>query len=236
MRPTDNVFSAKGGFSKYIFKADQEKLETEFREKLKDVYSGYNLSQYIHRIWFDKYIVDPNGLIFIEVSNYKDESGINIYPTYKSIFSIRNYKQDGINVDWVIFEPDETIFDDEVKQEGKAELFWVVDEVNYYRCSIKDDAVTIITTQPHSFGRVPAVLASDIEDHVTGWKRSPIDKQVELLDKFMVDNSVLNIVDFMHSYPQQWMYVDTCTKCSGTGEYNSGTRNREGDSSQTYLS
>ena len=86
LRPTDNVFSAKGGHRKYHFNAEQENHEQEFVTKLIDVYSGYNLSQYIHRVWFDKYIVDPNGLLFMEVS----EDGKEIYPTYKSIYSIRN--------------------------------------------------------------------------------------------------------------------------------------------------
>ena len=83
LRPTDSVFSAKGGFSRYLFKSENESKETEFKGKLKDIYSGYSLSQYIHRIWFDKYIVDPNGLIFMEV----EEDGSGIYPCYKSIHS-----------------------------------------------------------------------------------------------------------------------------------------------------
>ena len=96
LRPTDSVFSAKGGFSRYLFKSENESKETEFKGKLKDIYSGYSLSQYIHRIWFDKYIVDPNGLIFMEV----EEDGSGIYPCYKSIHSIRNYKQEAKYRDW----------------------------------------------------------------------------------------------------------------------------------------
>jgi len=216
LRPTDNVFSAKGGYENYIFSTNEDEAEKDFKNKLKDIYSGYSLSQYIHRIWFDKYIVDPNGLIFIEV----DPDGELVYPCYKSIHSIRNYKQDGIKVSWVIFEPDEFIFEEEKKQEEKEvkeEFFWAVDPENYYRCSSKKEEIIINKTIPHIFGQVPAVICSDIEDHVTGWKKSSLDQQIELLSKFMVDNSVLNIVDFMHSYPQQWMYVSKCPSCNGTG-------------------
>lgn len=216
LRPTDNIFSAKGGYVNYVFKTSQKTQEKEFKTKLNDIYSGYSLSQYIHRIWFDKFIVDPNGLIFLEV----EEDGSNIYPTYKSIYSIRNYKQDGIRVHWVVFEPDVTIFDDEKKRKNiKAEYFWAVDAESYYRYVKTKDGIDLVGSPiTHSFGHVPAIICSDIEDHVTGWKLSPIDKQVELLNKYMVDNSVLNIVEFFHNYPLPWEYEDDCPRCHGTGE------------------
>lgn len=230
LRPTDNVFSAKGGYKNYIFTANEEANKEGFVEKLVDVYSGYSLSQYIHRIWFDKYIVDPNGLIFMEVN----EDGTEIYPTYKSIHSIRNYKQDGIKVDWVIFEPDVFIFDEEKKneKEPKAELFWAVDEYAYYRCIKDREGIRVQETKEHTFGEVPARLCSDIED-VSGWKKSPIDAQIELLDKFMTDSSVLNIVEFFHSYPQQWTYVDDCHRCNGTGVISNGETRRDGSIDNT---
>lgn len=234
LRPTDNVFSAKGGFSRYIFSSGSGEKENEFKDKLKDVYSGYSLSQYIHRIWFDKYIVDPNGLIFFEVS----EEGDEIYPCYKSIHSIRNYHQDGIKVSWVIFEPDVHVIDEEPesksKEQTESEYFWAVDELNYYRCVNKtkkgESIITIQETKQHNFGRVPAVICSDIEDHVTGWKKSAIDQQVELLNKFMVDMSVSNIVDFRFAYPAMWEMVDDCNICQGTGLVkNEGGVTRDGN-------
>jgi len=232
LRPTDNVFSAKGGYSRYIFKAGDEVKESEFKEKLKDIYSGYSLSQYIHRIWFDKYIVDPNGLIFMEV----DEEGEGIYPCYKSIHSIKNYKQDGIKVSWVIFEPDVTVFDDDKRVKNtkvKEEWFWAVDELNYYRCVKRnkkgESTITIEEEKPHLFKHVPAVICSDIEDHVTGWKKSAIDQQVELLNKFMVDMSVSNIVDFRFAYPHMWEMVDECNICKGTGQVKNEGQTRDGN-------
>lgn len=217
LRPTDNVFSAKGGYVNYLFNSSQKTLEKEFKSKLKDVYSGYSLSQYIHRIWFDKFIVDPNGLIFLEV----EVDGSNIYPTYKSIYSIKNYKQDGIRVPWVVFEPDVVVFDEEKKKSKniKEEQFWAVDGDAYYRYAKNKDGIRLVGEPiPHNFGHVPAIVCSDIEDHVTGWKLSPIDRQIELLNKYMVDNSVLNIVEFFHNYPVPWEFEDDCPRCHGTGE------------------
>ena len=59
---------------------------------------------------------------------------------------------------------------------------------------------------------------------MTGWKKSPIDAQIELLDKYVTSNSVLNIAEFFHNYPQQFIYVDECQRCNGTG--NIGTIDR----------
>jgi hypothetical protein len=228
LRPTDNVFSAKGGYKKYHFETGQEENERKFVDDLVDVYSGYSLSQYIHRVWFDKYIVDPNGLIFLEVS----EDGDKIYPTYKSIYSIRNYAQNGINVDWVVFEPHEKIMP-ENKDEEEKELFWAVDEIAYYLCIKDDKGVRVLSSKEHNFKQVPARLCSDIEDHVTGWKKSLIDSQIELLNKFMIDTSVLTIVDFFHSYPQMWTYVDECKRCNGTGEITNGVQDGDGNVNNT---
>jgi hypothetical protein len=225
LRPTDSVFSAKGGYKKYVFDTNAEVAEKKFVMNLIDVYSGYNLSQYIHRVWFDKYIVDPNGLIFMEVSDDANE----IYPAYKSIQSIRNYKQDGIKVDWVIFEPDEYLFDeDPKKKDPKAEMFWAVDETAYYRCIKDKEGVRVLSERGHNFGAVPATLCSDVEDPVSGWKKSPIDAQVELLNKFMTDNSVLNIVEFFHCYPRAWELVSDCRRCNGTGQIQGGELRRDG--------
>lgn len=227
LRPTDNVFAAKGGYRKYVFTGNQEENEDIFLNKLVNIHHGYSLSQYIQRIWFDKYIVDPNGLIFLEVTT----EGDSIYPTYKSIHSIRNYCQSGIKVDWVIFEPDEV----EVNSKGETEkeLFWAVDDEAYYRCSNVDGVVQVLEIKEHMFGEVPAVLASDIEDPVTGWKRSPIDQQLELLNKYMIDSSVRNIVEFFHEYPQMWTYVNDCKRCNGTGTISGGIQRRDGSVDNT---
>ncbi len=227
LRPTDNIFAAKGGYRKYVFTADQDTNEDRFVNQLVNVHHGYSLSQYIQRIWFDKYIVDPNGLIFLESTT----DATSIYSTYKSIHSIRNYSQSGIKVDWVIFEPDEVDVDS--KGETEKEYFWAVDDYAYYRCSNADGAVRVEDVKQHIFDEVPAVLASDIEDPVTGWKRSPIDQQIELLQKYMVDSSVRNIVEFFHEYPQMWTYVDECKRCGGTGTVSGGVQMRDGSVDNT---
>lgn len=223
LRPTDNAFNAKGGSKNYLFETDKDKKEQELKEKLTNVKGGYSLSDYIEKIWFHKFVTDPNGLILMETPEV-DEDEIKLEPCYKSINSIRNYEQNGIYVDWVIFEPYiEYEEEDGQGRKTKIKVFWAVDELNYYKYRIVEGELTEPITIPHDFEKVPAILCSDIVDNVTGMKLSPISAQIELLQKYMVSNSVLSIAEFSHNYPREWMYVDECRACNGTGESNDGS-------------
>ena len=227
LRPVDNAFQARGGSRNYKFKTSDK--EDSLIDKLVNVKANASLSEYIEQEWFHRFITDPNGLIFMEIKESKDESeevreeveepDTIIEPTYKSIYSIRAYKQNGIFVDWVIFEPHEIIADsDEPKNEEKNKnRFWAVDEKFYYLYEISKDGLILINSIENSFDKVPAILCSNIQDNVTGWKKSPIDSQVELLDKYLVSNSVLTISEFFHNYPIPWSYVDKCNTCQGSG-------------------
>lgn len=234
LTPTENVFNARGGSKNYQFSASQELREKEFVSFLDKMPNGYSLNQYVREVWFHKFITDPNGLIFMEVTNKVDEDNV-IEPTYKNIHSIRAYRQNGIFVDWVIFEP-HNIEKDESNEDEK-EIFWVVDKEGYYEYEFKkgnkEVTLTLINEIPHDFEMVPAVLCSNITDnfpicdsiYTNDWKKSPIDNQVELLDKYLVSNSVLSLQEFMHAYAREWEYADECVKCNGTGKIQQEGRN-----------
>ena len=221
LRPTDNVFNARGGSKNYKFTTKQDLNEKEFVKILSNIKNGYSLNQYMEQIWFNKHIVDPNGLILIEESTVEiDVKDRTAWPTYKSIHSIRSYEQNGIFVDWVIFEPHST---EEVKSKKgnkpiKNETFWAVDEVNWYEYKLTEEGIEQLRKIKHSFDQVPAILCSNIIDNVSGWKKSPIDAQIELLDQYFVSNSILSIADFEHNYPIPWEYADQCSSCQGTGQ------------------
>lgn len=217
LRPTDNAFNARGGSKYYKFSANEDSKKRTLVKKLSTIKNSHSLDWYIRHEWFNKFITDPNGLIVIE-SETADvhEKDRDAYPTYKSIQSIRAYEQNGSFVDWVVFEPHEVI----EKDGRKVKVFWALDEQNWYLIHYKDE-IYVRDIIKHGFDRVPAVLCSDIVDNVVGWKKSPIDAQVELLNKYMVSTSVNNIAEFFHNYPQQWMFADKCPKCNGTG--NTGT-------------
>jgi hypothetical protein len=231
LRPVDNAFHARGGSKTYKFTSKGK--EDDLVNKLVDVKSNASLSEYVEQEWFHRFVTDPNGLIFMEIKEPKenqeseddDDDNRTLEPTYKSIHSIRAYEQNGVFIDWVIFEPHETIVDtkEPEDEEKQRKRFWAVDESFYYLYEKGHDGVKLIEEIENSFERVPAILCSNIVDNVTGWKKSPIDSQIELLDKYLVDNSVKTIVDFFHSYPQQWTYVDECNTCHGSGMvYNKG--------------
>ena len=216
LRPIDNIFNAKGGSKQYQFKTNQENNDIALREYLSNVKNGQSLSEYIETIWLNKYITDPNGLLFIELKEDPETNEFKPYLTYKSIQKIRLYDQDGIKVDWVIFEAHEIETNKDKKKKPK-ELFWVVDESFYYLYQSDDDGIKQIDIIENTFGYVPAVICSNIQDPVTGWKRSPIDPQIELLDRYLLNNSNLTIVEFSHIFPEYWEYVDTCNICGGSG-------------------
>ena len=229
LRPVDNAFHARGGSKNYKFSTKQEENEIAIAKILIDVKGGQSLSDYMENEWFHWFVVDPNGLIFTEIQEdeiiSEDAAGEIITdiervlrPTYKSISEIRAYKQNGNTVDWVIFEPHVTI--DGTKLDTKKEFFWAVDEKFYYLFKKDDEGLIEVDRIENSFNRVPAILNSNIPDSVTGWKKSPIDSQVELFDKYLVSNSVLTISEFFHNYLQQWTYIDKCGLCNGTGTNN----------------
>ena len=218
LRPTDNAFNARGGSKDYEFIEGSDISKNRLIEKLSKIRNSHSLNWYIENEWFNKFVTDPNGLIVIE-SDGADVKATdrNAYPTYKSIHSIRAYQQNGIFVDWVVFESHKKI--DETG--AVKEHFWALDDHNWYLVLKHGEVVSIKNTIPHVFKRVPAILCSDITDNVTGWKKSPIDAQIELLDKFITSNSVLNIVEFFHNYPKMYMFGEACSRCNGTGNIGS---------------
>jgi len=224
LRPTDNAFNARGGSWDYRFTVADEKTEIEFTERLSKIKNANSLRWYIENEWFNKFITDPNGLIVIESDGEEtDPKEREAYPVYKSIQSIKAYEQNGVFVDWVVFESHEVKKGKETLSNNiEIKKYWAADEKYWYLISYSDGNILIENVIEHGFDKVPAILCSDIADNVTGWKKSPIDAQIELLDKLCNENSVLGIVEFFHNYPQQFMFADECKTCGGTG--NVGTR------------
>lgn len=222
LRPIDNIFTAKGGGKYYQFTTEADKKEKDFRRILSNVKHGQSLSEYIETEWTNKFITDPNGLIFCEIENepYEDE-GPKVEPCYKSIQKIRAYEQDGIHIKWVVFEPHKKYVDEE-DEKKVTEFFWAVDKEYYYEFKREDGLITESKAIENTFGFVPAILCSNINDPITGWKRSPIDAQIELLDRYVLSNSVLTIAEFQQNFPREWEYVPECSRCRGLGTLDNG--------------
>jgi len=206
LRQTDSIWSAKGSSVEYGVSGKNLKI---FTEALNDVRGGMSLRQFVKEIWFERFVVDPNGLIFVEVSKSSDKFKL----VYKSINSIFNYDTDGTDVKWVFFEPHEVDYNEEGKESAKYQ--WFVDEANYSLIKTVDDIQTIFDQIPHTFGKVPSVVNSSIFTTKRAIKVSPINKQIDLLKSYLTKNSVKEIYQYLHSYPIYWQYEQICPACNG---------------------
>jgi len=214
LRPIDKIFSAKGGGRSYELSPNKIK---DFKSVLSDVVDDLSLQKWIETYWKDKFITDPNGLIVIE------HDGQDAYPTYKSINSIRKYQINGQSVDWIVFEP--------VKVKvNNTDVYYVrvyddtEDKMYKYTGNNIDSLIEIEDeTYGNPWGKVPAILISNITDTLNGYKRSPIYEELELGDEYLLQASIKSIYKFKQGYPITWMYKTACKTCMGTRELNGST-------------
>lgn len=204
----DKVFSAKG--KNKVYNISNPESERTFKEYISTIDSGKSLEKWLQSYWKDKIAADPNGIFLIEKTKAGDP-----YPTYKSILSIRDYKQDGQTVEYVIFEPEQIKYN-----ESDAKKVRVYDELQDAIYIYQNNTLTLLEeeTLPNELEYVPACLISDIEDTLTGFKRSTIDNEVELANEYLRDNSIKTLYKFAHGFPIFWMYYQQCSVCKGIGE------------------
>jgi len=219
LRPTDKIFEAGGGSKIYRFKGESTKKEEEFRANLADVKTGYSLTEWLDMYFIDKYTVDPNGLYLIE---HKDNRP---YPTYKSIYTIKDYEHAGRKLEYVIFEPEvcykEPLIESS-KQEIDYELYRVYDDEGDKLYKLQNDSLTLVEDDSYEnpWGYVPAITCSDRINTITNYKRSSIDEQVELAGEYLREGSTKTLYKYHHFFPLFWMYMSTCPACKGVGTVN----------------
>lgn len=206
LSPLNKVFSAKGKNKTY--NVGTEKTQLEFRDTLATINNGNSLEVWLQSYWKEKIAADPNGLFLIE----KDNEG-NPYPTYKSILSIRDYKQSGQKVEYIIFEPQKR--DNNGTIEETVRVYDDEGDKLYLK-----RADTFILLEDESFintiDEVPAVVISTFEDTNSAYKRSAIYNEVELGNEYLLDTSVKRIYKFLHGYPIFWKYASKCPVCNGS--------------------
>ncbi len=215
LRPVDKVFTAKGGSRIYRLKGG-EKTESEFRNKLTNIRYGMSVRKWIEKVQANKYYSDPAGMVFCEVS----KNGEDAFPTIKSIQKIRNYETEGRSVEWVCFEGEKRKNDK--GEELPGDFFRFVDDAKDY--IFHKDGEDVKQLEDETFdvvwGRVPAVINSDILNDELKYSDSPVDPVVELADKYLRTNTIKSIHEFLHGFPFFWMYQKKCETCKGTGEIN----------------
>ena len=213
-RPIDNIWQARGGSEVFKFKGT-DKTE-DLKTFLQDVRGGISINAFMKEIWLQRFISDPNGVIFLEV----EKGGESCCLTYKSIMSIKDYDVDGSKLEWIVFEPAVKILERGKDENGKEiemtiEYSWAVDERFYYYCKNTGKEFIIEQVIEHSFGQVPGVVNSPIYNTEKGYRVSLIDKQVDLLNSYLTKNSIKEIYQFKHNFAIPWMIETLCPTCNG---------------------
>jgi len=196
-RNEDKIFSAKGGSVFYNVPESQKKF---FVSQLQNIYNGFSARSWTENYAKQYFHLDPMGVILMEVGN-------NVtYPIYKSTESIYDYQLKGREVEYLILttkEPNEyRVIDDQFDKIVKYEGEVVTTKADVY---------------PNYFGKVPAIVISDIVKPNTQYYTSPDDEIIEIADEFLRESSVKSIFKLKFGYSKQWAYAAVCNNCKGTG-------------------
>lgn len=211
LRPIDKVFAAKGGSTYYNLPDKQAEVMKDY---CANVSFGYSIRKWLQVFWMPAIAYDPMGLVFIEIN-----ADGKVYPTYKAVGDVFDYKPNGRKLEYVIFNKDERI--DRIVAEGKdtkGRVYRVVDDVSDRIVEVTDKEVLEIEgeTYLNYFLQVPAMIISDIYDPVKGFYVSNIDEVIEKADQFLLQGSVKNIFKNYFGFPQYWTYQSACPECKGT--------------------
>lgn len=203
-QPIGNIFHSTGG--SFDINITNEKEKKEFITKLSNVRDEKTLKQYLESDWMPLYHIDPNGLIFTEYSTINDIT--DVYPTYKSIDSIRYYLPDGQLLEVLLFEPIE---------DGNKKVWRIVDDKKDYTVIQEGESLRIDEerTFEHPFNQVPAVINSNIIDISSELRLSPIHKIIGLMKEFATNQSVKSIYKVVQGNPTHWKVGVTCQTCRG---------------------
>jgi hypothetical protein len=215
-RPIDKIYSATGGSVYYNLSDEQD---SQARRLAMNIRGGYNLKKWVEMFWTPHFKDDPNGIIFMEVSPLKPGQPLQTYPTYKSITSVYDYLPLGSSLEYIFFTT--TVADKKAAGIDADKLIYrVIDDAFDYLVKVENQDVTILwdKTLPNLFGKVPAILNSDIVNPEGDCcMLSIFDDIIDLAQQFLVKGSIKVTSDFMHAFPKYWEYADDCTDCAGTG-------------------
>lgn len=211
---TEAIWSAQGG-SKVYGHLDDEGEKEKLIKAISNVRGGKNLEQWNEAFWMPLYITDPAGVSNLE---YNSEKGIDPFPVNYSINEVRNYLSNGVNVEWILFEPIT------IKNENGTYKEWrFIDDAKDY--SIKESSgengtvfsINEAKTFENPFKQPACLINSDIVDPESYDRLSPFDDVVETLKEYLRDKSIKTIFKFLQGFPIFWRYVTYCTECTGTG-------------------
>lgn len=223
-RPVDKVFTAKGGSLYYNLPDTAEKKARQLAQSLPN---GMTTRKWVETYWRSHLMDDPFGIVFMELLPVQEaliarQAGQSfVYPTYKSITRIYDYKLKGSKLDYVVFRLDSSEKADYGIKDDVSAFRIVDDSFDYIVTHTDKDEVNILPafTLRNFFGEVPAILNSDLVDPADeDCVLSLFDPVIELAEDFLLDGSIRRVHKFMHGFPKYVEYGSTCHECSGTGK------------------
>ncbi len=235
LRPTDKIFTAKGGSINYNVSSNEIK---EIKSKVTSIADGLDVKKYLKKVVKKQYVIDPNGVLFVDITP-EGELETHIINTNKILW----YENKGNDVKAIIFEPytkeftkqEEFIFDSmlpEVVKLIKGRLHYRVIDENSDRIYIKEGDKIYI--EPGSdiknyFGFVPAKILGDEKNPNYNVFDSIVQDIVDDADEFLRDMSVKTVHKLSHAYPLYYALEQACTRCGGEGTVKFDTKNESGD-------
>ena len=224
LRPSDKIFTAKGGSINYNL--SKEKISF-LKRNISSIADGLDIKKYLKKVVKKHYIIDPNGILFIDID--KDGALETYVIDTRDIFW---YDNKGNTVKGLIFEPYkqklteterkvfESISDERLKKEEDKIYFRVMDEVSD-RIFVNDSGkISLVPNSEISnyFGFVPAMILGDEKDYNSDVFESVIADVVDDADEYLRDLSIKTVHKLAHAYPRYWSYAQACTRCEGEGE------------------
>ncbi len=229
-RPTDKIFTAKGGSVGYNLPQEQIRL---IKSKISQMSDGISIKKYLKKNVIAPYIVDPNGVLFVDL----DPKGM-IETHVIGIHKIFWYSKKGNSVEGLIFEslsrnvktekqidklPTEL---QEVARLQAAKKYYRVIDDKLDRIFVLENGDVIEVTGDrlkNFFGYVPARILGDTKNYNNDIFDSIFSDVMEDAKELLRDVSVKTVHKLAHAYPRYWSYAQACVRCSGEGEINSGT-------------
>lgn len=209
------VFTAKGGSS--FYKGLEKQKSDKIDSYLSNLCLDMSLRQWIQSFALNAYNIDPMGVVFMEVT----EDGKDIYPTYKSINVIYDFKSSGQKIEHICFVLSEKqVRELGIDKEKDCKYFRFVDEVSDYILMQKGEDVIFLDDKEikHNFGMCPAIAISDIiEIKNDQLRKSKLHEVVELAESFLVDRSIRDLSKKYHGFPKLVQPTVLCKRCGGNG-------------------
>lgn len=242
LRPTDKIFTAKGGAINY----NLPQTEINYlREQVSELADGLNVKKYLKKVVKKQYVIDPNGVLFIDI----DPGGMletHVVNTNEILW----YDNKGNKVNAIIFDTGKKELSDEDEKEFKAiseERLKQEKDKRYYRViDSETDRIFVsdggdISELPNStydnyFGFVPALILGDEKNPNEDIFESIISDVVEDADALLRLVSTSTVHDLAHLYPRYWSYAQACTRCEGEGQINTLVTEAEGETPAVYES